>query len=90
MLSRWRVDDNESGDWIELPVRREGPVLTGERVAAFVCERGRAVGVIDHATLGLLGLADLDAVATCLAWSPDETTLLVGTERGEVYALLVR
>jgi hypothetical protein len=90
MLSRWRVDDNESCDWIELPVRREGPVLTGERRAAFVCERGRAVGVVDHATLGLVGLADLEAPATSLAWSPDETTLLVGTEGGDVSALLVR
>lgn len=87
ILSRWGVDDNETCDWIDLPLRRDGPVLTGERVAAFACEHGRAVGVVDHATLALLGVAELPAAATLLALSPDETTLLVGTEHGAVLTI---
>lgn len=87
ILSRWGVDDNETCDWIDLPLRRDGPVLTGERVAAFACEHGRAVGVVDHATLALLGVAELPAAATSLALSPDETTLLVGTEHGAVLTI---
>ena len=84
ILSRWRVDDNESCDWIDLPLRRDGPVLTGDSVAAFVCERGRAVGVIAHASLELLGVEGTSAAVTSLALSPDEATLLVGIETGLV------
>lgn len=90
VLSRWPVDDDQSCDWIDLPTRREGPVLTGERVAVFACERGRAVGAVDHATRSLLGVAALPAAVSTLALSPDERTLLAGTEGGEVLALSVR
>jgi WD40 repeat protein len=90
MLARWCIDDDRSCDWIELPTRRGGPVLTGERVAVFACTQGHAVGAIDHATGALLGVVALPAAVSTLALAPDERSVVVGTEVGEVRLLTLR
>lgn len=88
MLSRWSVEDDEHA-WIELPLRRAGPVCSGRRVVAFVGHDGRTVGVIDHGSLSLLGVAAVPATVTVLALSPDGSTLLAGMENGAVAALRI-